>query len=267
MVKLSCPEVISPIKYASHMLFFRFFETEMATNYALSKKFVISAGSYPLYYYVKGRARSSQDKAKFHNVHKNFYPNDFDLWTNLENIGQVVEVLVQFLNRNQDLKAIGIQITGGKNKYRRSMSVPQICGIISFRLVTKRSNEASIPIQVICWDDEHDHHISCKKDLLLSVVEHFDISICKVGWLSGANLEEIMIYDKQVMLDIKEKQFTIKFKRFENMEAVQKRLTKYIQRGFALREIIFPLGLSLQDVNHRFVANVRNVSDNEMDEA
>ena len=265
MVRLACPEVLEPIKNALHIKFFKFFELYLQETYLGEHKYVVSAGSYPLFYFIKGDADTEEKKASTERFLTGFVPNDFDLWTNLDNCGKVVNGILEFARQNSDIEVGSFKIVGTFSKYKINMGIQQILGIVNFSLQSRVTQESSLPIQVICWRERHPQRTTNPLVLLESVLEQFDISVCKVGWKSGRDLENICCYS-HVLNDIRQRKFSLKFKRYENMELVQSRVVKYLSRGFQLKQIVFPRGFALRDMDYHFTPDIRDVSDSDMDE-
>lgn len=249
MVHIACPDTIEPLKSSSHILFFKFFESYLTVKYNGRNKYVVAAGSYPLYYFIKGNADTSEKKAYWQSFLKHFVPDHFNLWTNLDNVGDVINVIFEFVALNPGLRLDVLRIMDHDTRDQQR---------IMLKFLPTSTQELSICVQVTCWHNESFHRITNRHNLLRCVVETFDISVCKIGWLSATKLERILPYNRRVLLDIKEKQFSVTFKHHENMHMVQKRLRKYMTRGFHLRELVFPCGFVLHDVIHHSVADTQD---------
>lgn len=266
-ITVACPEVMEAIKNSLHMKFFRFCKTYLSDKWG-SNTHMISAGSYPLYYFLKGNADTPRKKVELERGRmRDFEPNDFDLWTNLEYTGQVLDMLMEYLGSNQDLKTEYIRISTGQNKYSKAFGNKFIKGVVTFVLESKRSTDKSIPIQIICWNDKDllkEVRIT-PQDFMDSVLDRFDISICRIGWFSPDNLVDMYPAHMGVPMDIEAREFSITLKRYEDMSMVTERIMKYTRRGFRLCEMKLYWNYWLRDMGvANFVVNVRDVSDNDM---
>ena len=268
MVHLACAEVLELIRNTPHIVFFKFFEQYLEDTYPAQNKYVVCTGSYPLYYFIKGDTNSEIEKSQAEQFLRNFVPNDFNLWTNLETCGRVINGIVQFASeRNTDMEVCYMDIVNTYSKYKEDEGINQILGIVSFSLKSRRSQETSLPIKVFCWGEYYPRRIVNPLELLISVSEEENISVCQVGWVLARELEEMFVVSLRVLTDIREKKFRLKFKTYENMETVQLRLMKYLSRRFELSQITFPHGFKLQNMDYHFMPHIRDVSESEIEEA
>ena len=93
----------------------------------------------------------------------------------------------------------------------------------------------SIKVQIITVDSAY--HIPPAYPLWKSVVQDFDISVCKVA-VPDENSEGIA-YSEEVQQDITNKQFSYRMRTGIFPPTMYKRIQKYLEKGYSFREIEF----------------------------
>ena len=92
-----------------------------------------------------------------------------------------------------------------------------------------------IKVQIITMDSEY--HIPPAYPLWKSVVQDFDISVCRVS-IPDENSEGIA-YSEEVQQDIAKKQFSYRMRKGTFPPTMYHRINKYLGKGYLFREIKF----------------------------
>lgn len=147
-----------------------------------SRIFVIVAGSYAL-----------RNFCVCSNVNVTISPDDINIYVSCDNIALVYTAFANFLFENECV------IGNFEIKTGYMYEVHNIRGLLEIVLV-KQDPFETFRIQIICYKEVSVTYYPCKEDFAKSILQNYDISVCKVAILSAQCLNDFFLYLKGMYL-------------------------------------------------------------------
>lgn len=224
-IELSHPSCVLVMAALPEWRFFNRLQKELIGKGAHA----IVSGSVPLRLYIDCVGQSAK--------YPLFVPNDTDIFIGCTNAGlslaMLFNIVAEFGSSNPDLKINGFEAVPAPYGDYRGL-VP-ICFLLNFRLARRGTNDWST-IQLIVMEKPSD--IRTNEQWGLNVVEHFDITICRVAICNATQLTRFTFLHRSDSYAICEGVFDVAFTASQ-VPATFARMAKYIARGFRLKGLEF----------------------------
>lgn len=203
------------------VIFFSFMQRWMKKN---QRAHCFIAGSYALHTFMRSIGLTK------HTLDHGFVPNDVDIYVTVDDKFTIMLMLCHFQIKHPMYKIESLRFY---KTYSGMFLRSQISGILELQLSHKFFLK-TIKVQIIMlWSG---YRLSVFQ-VAQSVIGAYDISVCKVAMVSGANPMMFYFKDGQDALDIDTLRYSFRFRDGHSNEKALSRIAKYSSRGFALDRI------------------------------